>query len=248
MAKDLFSERADLYAQYRPSYPEALFDYILSFVKEKKVAWDCATGNGQAAVRLAQYFEKIEATDISEAQLQNAVQKENIHYQISPAEKTPFADNTFDLITIATAYHWLDWTAFYKEATRVGKPGCVVAAWATYTLQLPEVALQELYHEFYWNVVGPYWDPERQYVDDQYQTVTFDFEPLPVHPFQIELEWTKQQFKGYLETWSATRKYTKGNGHSPLTRIEQPLNDLWNDTERKPVIIPLCLRLGRVVK
>lgn len=248
MAKDLFSERAELYAQYRPTYPEALFAYILSFVKEKKVAWDCATGNGQAAVRLAQYVERVEATDISEAQLLNSVQKENIHYQLSPAETTPFADDTFDLITIATAYHWLDWAAFFQEATRVGKPDCVVAAWSTYTIQLPDAALQDIYHEFYWNIVGPYWDPERKYVDEQYLTVAFDFEPLPVQSFQIELVWTKQQFKGYMETWSATQKYTKANGKSPLTIIDSQLDELWDDSEVKKVFIPLCLRLGRVVK
>jgi hypothetical protein len=49
MAKDLFSQQSKLYAQFRPSYPQELFDYILQFVKERGTAWDCATGNGQAA-------------------------------------------------------------------------------------------------------------------------------------------------------------------------------------------------------
>jgi hypothetical protein len=35
MAKDLFSKQSDLYARYRPTYPRELYDYILSFVKEK---------------------------------------------------------------------------------------------------------------------------------------------------------------------------------------------------------------------
>lgn len=248
MAKDLFSERAELYAQYRPTYPEALFEYIFSFVKEKKVAWDCATGNGQAAVRLAQSFERVDAMDISETQLNNAVHRENIHYQIGPAETTPFPNNTFDLITIAIAYHWLDWAAFYKEATRVGKPGCVVAAWTPYTMQLPDEALQQVYRQFYWDIVGPYWDPERKYVDEQYRMVRFDFAPLPVQPFQIEVAWTKQQFMGYLETWSATQKYVREKGQSPLALIKKPLYELWNDTDTKPIAIPLCLRLGQVVK
>ncbi len=50
MAGDLFSTQSDLYAKYRPTYPVELIDYILSFVKEKNMVWDCATGNGQAAV------------------------------------------------------------------------------------------------------------------------------------------------------------------------------------------------------
>ena len=72
MPKDLFSDRSDLYAKYRPTYPEALFHYILSFVEKRNHAWDCATGNGQAAAVLANYFEKVEASDISAAQLEKA--------------------------------------------------------------------------------------------------------------------------------------------------------------------------------
>ena len=107
--KDLFSRQAAAYAQYRPHYPQALFDYILSFTRNREYAWDCATGNGQAAVMLANYFKSVEATDISEAQIDRAVKRPNIHYQVCAAEETPFADNSFDLITIATAYHWLNW-------------------------------------------------------------------------------------------------------------------------------------------
>ena len=78
MAKDLFSNQASLYAQYRPGYPPGLFEYILQHVKNKQQAWDCATGNGQAAVELAKYFDKVMATDISEKQLHLAQPLENI--------------------------------------------------------------------------------------------------------------------------------------------------------------------------
>src|SRR5215212_4874341 len=132
MAKDLFSSQSKMYAVYRPTYPVELFDYILRFVNEKKKAWDCATGNGQAAVVLADHFEKIEASDISEAQIKNAVLKSNIEYYVCPAEHTPFLNDSFDLITVAQAYHWLNWKKFHDEATRTGKPEAIVAIW-TYT-------------------------------------------------------------------------------------------------------------------
>src|SRR5438552_13078825 len=115
MAKDLFSNQAAIYAQYRPGYPRALFDYIVSFVTEKETAWDCATGNGQAAVELARYFEKVVATDISEKQLQQAIPNEKITYSVSTAEHTPFADNSFNCITVAQAYHWFNFEAFLTE-------------------------------------------------------------------------------------------------------------------------------------
>src|ERR1700712_285315 len=98
MPKDLFSTQAADYARYRPSYPQELIEYILGFTTERNLAWDCATGNGQAAILLAPHFEKIIATDISAKQLALAVAAENIVYSISKAEQTSFADNSFDLI------------------------------------------------------------------------------------------------------------------------------------------------------
>ena len=50
-------------------------------------------------VLYADYFEKVFATDISEKQIANAASHPKIIYSISEAEKTLFADNTFDLIT-----------------------------------------------------------------------------------------------------------------------------------------------------
>ena len=105
MAKDLFSKQSDLYARYRPGYPKELYDHILSFVKNKNIAWDCATGNGQAAVVLADHFKKIIATDISPEQIEKAKAKDNIEYLVCPAESTPFDENTFDLVTVVQAYH-----------------------------------------------------------------------------------------------------------------------------------------------
>src|SRR5688500_19033818 len=133
MAKDLFSKQSDLYARYRPAYPKELYDYILSFVKEKNTAWDCATGNGQAAVVLSEYFKKIIATDISATQIEKAIAKKNIEYRLCAAESTPFEENTFDLVTVAQAYHWLKWDEFRKEVTRVCKPEATIAVWVYYS-------------------------------------------------------------------------------------------------------------------
>ena len=108
MSKDLFSKQSAEYAKYRPTYPKELIRYVVSFVAEKQIAWDCATGNGQAARMLAPYFQKILATDISEKQLSQAFTDSKISYSVAAAEKTGFPDNSFDLISVAQAYHWFD--------------------------------------------------------------------------------------------------------------------------------------------
>lgn len=246
MAKDLFSEQAGLYAQYRPTYPDELFDYITSFVPNKDTAWDCATGNGQAAVALARYFKKVIATDISEAQLSKATQRDNIDYLLAPAERTPFPDHSFDLITVATAYHWLTWKLFHDEATRVGKKGAVVAVWTYYTVRFDDTALNDLYTHFYQDIIQPYWDYERRYVDERYETVAFDFEPLPTRSFHSDLPWTRNHFKGYLESWSGVQRYKEAHNASPIALIEKDLERLWPDGEIKTITFPIALRLGRI--
>ncbi len=103
--KDNFSIQADVYAKYRPDYPKELFDFILSHIHSKGIAWDCATGNGQTAKELAKHFEKVYATDISQKQLDNAEQASNIFYSIQAAEQTNFPANSFDLVSVSQALH-----------------------------------------------------------------------------------------------------------------------------------------------
>ena len=248
MAKDLFSSQAEDYAKYRPTYPKELYDHVLQFVKERGCAWDCATGNGQAASVLADYFKTVEATDISEAQLENAVRKEAVRYQISSAEKTPFADNSFDLVTVATAYHWFDWAAFRKEATRVGKKDCVVAVWAYNIVVCLDATIDALIRDYYFNTMYGYWDKERRHVEASYSTVAFDFAPLPTKDFEIVRTWTKEDLVGYLSTWSAFQNYLKQNGTSPLPAFEKRLAGVWPDNTEKEFRFPLFLRIGRIVK
>ena len=88
--KDNFSKQSELYAQYRPAYPPALFEYISNFVANKNTAWDCGTGNGQSAVALSRYFKKVIATDISSKQINLAEKASNIFYSVQPSERSPF--------------------------------------------------------------------------------------------------------------------------------------------------------------
>jgi len=248
MAKDLFSSQSDLYAKYRPTYPKELYEYILSFVNEKNLVWDCATGNGQAAVVLAEHFKKVLATDISASQIESAHRKENIEYSVCAAESTPFADNTFDLVTVAQAYHWIKWGEFKKELTRVCKPGAVIAVWTYYSHTTGNDTIDRAVRDFYQNVTKPYWDYERRYVEELYQTVEFDYELLPVKDFESILYWKREDLLGYISTWSAIQKYIKVNGHSPISIIEEKIKALWPEDEIKKVLFPIYLKLGRINK
>ena len=165
--KDLFSSNSKSYASFRPTYPEALYDFIYGHVKNFDLVWDAGTGNGQAAVALAAKFKRVVATDISAQQLEQAEQISNIEYSVG-SEQADLPDQSTDLITAAQAIHWFDRRKFFAEVRRVGKPGSVVAVWGYGLLSINPSINQHLAH-FYKDIIGPYWDPERKHIDDRFR-------------------------------------------------------------------------------
>ena len=105
-----------------------------------------------------------------------------------------------------------------------------------------------MHTHFYKTITGPYWDAERKYVDEKYETVSFHFDPLPAKEFGTKLLWNKEQYLGYLSTWSSVQKYIKEKQSSPLLLIQNELNALWDDHTLKEVYFPISLRLGRISK
>ena len=53
---DHFSQLAASYAQFRPQYPGALYDWIAAQCAARERAWDCACGSGQATLALAELY------------------------------------------------------------------------------------------------------------------------------------------------------------------------------------------------
>lgn len=242
MPKDYFSQQASTYASFRPHYPEELYAYILKRVKGFDKAWDCATGNGQVAGELAKHFKTVEATDISQQQVDNAIQASNIRYSICPAERTDFHDHDFDLITVGQALHWFDLNAFFKEVTRVSKPGSHLAIWG-YSLIKVNEAIDTLF-DYYYNVtVGKYWDEARKHVENEYASYNFPFAQIDTQHFTIKLDWSVHHYLGYLRSWSATQKFINEKGFDPLTDFAEKLSPFWWENETKTVQFPVFLKL-----
>lgn len=242
--KDNFSTQAGQYAKFRPSYPKEMIEYIVSQVNNRELALDVATGNGQVAVLLSGYFAKVFANDISQKQLDNAAKKENITYSVSSAEKTKFDYNSFDLITVAQAIHWFDFDAFYKEVYRILKPDGVFAVMG-YGLLYANAEADKILRYFYEDITGPYWDPERRYLDENYTTIPFPFKEQEVPQFVNEFTWEFEQLTGYLETWSAVQHYIKEHNTNPVDIIRDELKEVWEKGDRK-VYFPLLLRVGQL--
>jgi ubiquinone/menaquinone biosynthesis C-methylase UbiE len=241
---DHFSEKADRYAQARPTYPDALFDFIGANAPARERAWDCATGNGQAAIGLARVFGQVEATDASEQQIANAMQAANVRYSVQPAEATHFAAASFDAVCVAQALHWFDLDRFYPEVNRVLKPGGIIAVtgydWTHITKEIDFVFERHLLAK-----IKPYWPAQNTLIMQGYRTVPFPYEEIEAPPFAIEVRWTLQQFLAYAETWTATRRYIAENGRAAIDDTAQALSKVWGDEPVRLATMALRLRCGR---
>lgn len=149
----------------------------MSLVPLKQAVWDCGTGNGQVAKVLANHFDKVHATDISELQLSHSVKKENFFYAVSALEKTLFSDNSFDLITVAQAIHWFDFEAFYSEVKRTLKHGDLLAVIGYGLLKINVDADKIINHLNTW-IIHDYRDKERRYRNENYLTIPFPFKEI----------------------------------------------------------------------
>ncbi len=243
---DLFSAVARGYAAFRPSYPFALFDWLAGQAPARGVAWDCATGSGQAAVDLARCFTRVVATDASAAQLAQAVPHERIEYRVAPAEAPGLETGSVDLIVVAQALHWFDVERFHAEVRRVLKPQGVIAEWCYGLTIVDGEAVDALVQHYYSAVVGPYWPAERSHIETGYRDLPFPFAAIPAPVFSMEVEWTLAQLAGYLRTWSATARFLEAQGRDPVVDLERRLEPLWQSPgETRRVSWPLALRVGR---
>jgi ubiquinone/menaquinone biosynthesis C-methylase UbiE len=244
--KDYFSASAAEYAAFRPKYPAELFDFIASLPERRRAAWDCATGNGQAAVPLAERFDRVVATDASADQIAQATPHPRVSYGVALADASGLDDASMDLVTVAQALHWLPLERFSAEVRRVAVPGGVLAVWC-YTRPMLEAELDAILLRYYSETCGPYWPADRRLVDEGYEGIPLPIEEVAAPPLQIESQLTLAAFGGYVRTWSATQKLAKAIRRDPVVDVERELRPHWGGEDaRRLVRWPVRVRAGRV--
>ncbi len=240
----LFADKADLYAVARPMYPQALFDFISSITNGRDRAWDCASGNGQAAVGLVKSFSKVYASDISHEQIANAFQSPNIEYSVQAAENTNYMDHQFDLVNVAQALHWFDYEKYWDEVSRVLNPRGVFVAYS-YIWPAVNNAVDDVVEQSLKKIIEPYWASNNRIVWDGYKTVDFPFKRLATPDIDLTNQWDLHQFVDYLHTWSATRRCMEEIGDDFFNAAKENLTKVWGDPNTKMTIKnPLTIIAG----
>ncbi|KAF2284456.1 hypothetical protein GH714_021981 [Hevea brasiliensis] len=203
----LFDKQAAVYAHARPTFPSQWFSMLAALTPHHSLAWDAGTGNGQAAISVAEHYEQVIATDISEEQLKHGIKHPRVRYLHTPSSMSDDelvsligGENSVDLVTVSVALHWFDLDRFYSQVKRLlRKPGGVIAVWTYNGIQVSS-EFDPLMWGFSEKTL-PFRNPNFKYALDCYRTLPFPFESVGVgcegQPETLEM--TKEMsFQGFL--------------------------------------------------
>lgn len=216
--ENYFGRGAETYALYRPTYPDALMSALAARSRGGR-AWDCATGSGQAARGLAGHFKEVIATDTSEEQISLAHGPENVTFRVAAAEASGLDASSVDLITVATALHWFDLDAFWKEVARVASSPAVLAFWCYEQPRLSDPVVQDWLDHLSSDVLGEFWDERVRATDDAYAAIDPPFdEAEDIGLYESRAVWRRSaDLLGYCGTWSALERFRRARGTDPRT-------------------------------
>lgn len=247
MRNDHFSAQAAQYVLARPTYPEALIRFVAEAAPGRGCVWDCATGNGQAAVALANYFDQVLATDMSTAQIAQAEPHPRIRYSVQPAEHVDFPSASVDAVTVAQALHWFDLPNAFAEVRRVLRPGGLFCAWG-YSWSTVTPAIDRVVQRHILEPIQGDWAAQNRLLWEGYRTIALPFTPVTPPKTTIICRWNLHHYLAYMETWSATRRAIRRIGRGFLDAAAAALEPVWGEAAAvREVQMPICVIAGRAL-
>jgi SAM-dependent methyltransferase len=126
-----FDSVADLYDDVRPDYPDELYDAVAAVCPLAGAdVLDLAAGTGIATRALQWRGAHVVALDPGEPMVRRLrAMSPDVSAVVASAESLPFRNDVVDLVTCATAWHWLDPGRTVDEVRRVLREGGHLAMW-----------------------------------------------------------------------------------------------------------------------
>ncbi len=146
----LFDTVAACYDRYRPAYPDASIDAVVSLsdLRPRARLLEIGCGTGQATVQFADRGYSIDCVDpgrnlVSRA-VRNCSRYPRIRFTVDTFENAPLAPRRYALVYSAHAFHWVSAAVRMKKAARLLAPGGSLALLYNYPGRPEERPLRNL--------------------------------------------------------------------------------------------------------
>ena len=240
-----FGEESQSYQKSRPQYPREIFQFLSTLSPSHELALDVGTGNGQAALALAEHFEQVVGIDVDSRQLSYSSPHPRIRYFRRPCDCSGLPVTSVDLVTVATAVHWFPLESFYAEVDRVLKPQGILAVW-TYCRPVSHGPLEELLKYYYEDLLIPLLPAPNRWQVSLYRDLPFPrYEEIMPPQFEIRERWTLDRLLEMMKTPAPRQQYLKSFGEDPLDLVSTQIREVFGEEESREICFPLGVRVAR---
>ena len=118
----LFDQEAERYDRCRPTYPDAVIDELLGPAPAGLDVLDVGCGTGIASRQMAQRGAKVLGVELA-PRMAEIARGHGVDVELAAFEDWDAAGRTFDRVTSAQAWHWLDLPVATAKAASVLRPG-----------------------------------------------------------------------------------------------------------------------------
>lgn len=131
-AKKLFGIAAESYSTFRPSYPAAIYEKILSYASDadRNLVVDLGAGTGINTLPLCNWFRQVIAVEPDPKMAARIASHPILTVKNASAETCDLPSASVDLATCATAFHWMDGPRVLDNLRYWLRPGGIFAAYA----------------------------------------------------------------------------------------------------------------------
>jgi ubiquinone/menaquinone biosynthesis C-methylase UbiE len=197
---------AERYSKGRPDFHRNTILHIKDYLHlDGKLtnALDIACGTGLSTKALLEIATNVYGTDSSPEMLNYALLPDKISYAIAPAEQQPFAESSFDLITVSSGVHWFDIDRFLVEANRLLKSRSWLVLYENYFIS--KMAGNENFGNWFFEVyLKKFPSPPRNntysWINENLSSKNFDF--ITEERFENSIIFNKKQLVLYFTTQS----------------------------------------------